>query len=539
MVMYQLNEYRFKEENIFKTSNFELKVVDQGDFQARDKTEGFTEILNETIAYITIGTTCYVEIEKYGEKKWIQRECANPGLYTEFIPQNDTLMDLGIKATPELVDGKGGRPTAYLIDNGGSENLSPIEDTDFYKDLFLDDEGPGIPQRFRIRYWINATNFRLMDLVLSFYIPSESVANNEEFGVKEGGFVDVTTVMEFRPLTERISDIKPPYIATPIPITLPSLQPVPTAYPPTVTPIRVKPTVIFSGLQWDTAQVQTAIAMKIVRDGYGYPVDSISGPFASLFDALIRGYANVAMEIWLPAQLEPYNEAIAQGTITRIGKSLEDHWQSAFIIPNYTAEANPGLKTPADLKDYYKLFVTPDSKGKGRLVNCIPGLKCEKVNQKKIVEYGLKDTVQLISPGSEEALNAMIRTAFEKKEDILFYYWGPTTLSNDLKNEYGGYTLLEEPAYTEECWATNTACAYALGQALIVMHNDLVEQAPDLVDLFTKWDFNANNQLAAEGYMADSGADYAEVADWFLKNTDDWKNWVTMEAKDKILSFTW
>ena len=211
MVMYQRNEYRFKEEKVFKTSNFELKFVDQGDFQSPDKTEGFMGVMNETIAYITIGTTCYEEIEANGEKKWIQHECGyRPGFYTEFIPTKDTLMDLGIKATPELIDGNGGRPTAYLIDNGGSENLSPIEDTDFYKDHFLDDEGPGIPQRFRIRYWINAENFRLMDLVLSFYIPPQSVTNHEELGIKEGSFVDVTTVMAFRPLPERSSDIKPP-----------------------------------------------------------------------------------------------------------------------------------------------------------------------------------------------------------------------------------------------------------------------------------------------------------------------------------------
>ena len=53
--------------------------------------------------------------------------------------------------------------------------------------------------------------------------------------------------------------------------------------------------------------------------------------------------------------------------------------------------------------------------------------------------------------------------------------------------------------------------------------------------MFTKWDFNAGNQLAAEGFMADSGLDFPEVADWFLLNTEEWKNWVTSDARDKIL----
>ena len=242
------------------------------------------------------------------------------------------------------------------------------------------------------------------------------------------------------------------------------------------------------------------------------------------------------MEIWLPNQLEAYNEAISAGTITKIGKSLEDNWQSTFIIPQYTADANPGLKTPADLKDHMDLFVTPDSKGKARMLNCVPGWECEKANLKKIPAYGLEDVVEMVNPGSGEALAAAIRGAFEKKEPVLFYYWGPTTLSNDLANDYGGYYQLEEPPYTKECWDGDGGCGYDLAQVLIVMRNDLMAAAPDLVTFFEKWDFNAPNQLAASGYMAESGADFPDVAIWFLQNTEDWKQWVTADALDKVLA---
>ena len=297
-----------------------------------------------------------------------------------------------------------------------------------------------------------------------------------------------------------------------------------------------KPTVIFSDLNWDSAQIQTAIAEKIVGDGYGYPTDKVFGGTVPLFEAIKSGDTNVSMEIWLPNQLEAYNEAISAGTITRIGKSLEDNWQSTFIIPQYTADANPGLKTPADLKDHMDLFVTPDSKGKARLLNCVPGWECEKANLKKIPAYGLEDVVEAVNPGSGEALAAAIRGAFEKKEDVLFYYWGPTTLSNDLANDYGGYHQLEEPPYTKECWDGDGCCGYDLAQVLIVMRNDLMAEAPDLVTFFEKWDFNATNQLAASGYMAESGADFPDVATWFLQNTEQWKQWATPDAVEKVLA---
>ena len=52
------------------------------------------------------------------------------------------------------------------------------------------------------------------------------------------------------------------------------------------------------------------------------------------------------------------------------------------------------------------------------------------------------------------------------------------------------------------------------------MRTDLIDEAPEVAEFFKKWDFNAGNQLAAEGYLNESGAEYADVADWFLRNTE-------------------
>lgn len=296
-----------------------------------------------------------------------------------------------------------------------------------------------------------------------------------------------------------------------------------------------KPTLIFSDLNWDSAQVQNAIARKIVELGYDYETDAVFGGTVPLMQALTNGDTNVTMEIWLPNQQEAYDTALAAGTITPIGNSLEDNWQSAFIIPQYVADANPGLQSVQDLRDHYEIFVTPDSKGKARLLNCVPGWECETINGLKLEAYGLTDVVELINPGSGEALAAEVRASFDKKEPVLFYYWGPTTLVHELDTRLGGYKILEEPPYSEACWDGDNGCAYPTAEVIIVLRTDLADEAPDLVAMFTKWDFNAGNQLAAEGYMADSGADFAEVADWFLLNTEEWKSWVTTEARDKIL----
>ena len=323
----------------------------------------------------------------------------------------------------------------------------------------------------------------------------------------------------------------------------PTPTPRPTATPtspammeptPTEPPAVEKPKLIFSDLNWDSAQIQNAVARFILENGYGYETDAVFGGTIPLMEALTRGDTNISMEIWLPNQQEAYDAAIAQGTITSIGNSLEDNWQSAFIIPQYTADANPGLRSVDDLPEYMELFVTTDSRGKARLITCIPGWECEGVNEKKLVAYGLEDTVELVNPGSAEALNAEILSAFENEEDVLFYYWGPTTLSHKLNTEFDGYVVLEEPPYTAECWAADSGCSYPTAEVLVTVRSELLDSAPDAVDFLKKWDWSASNQLAAEGYFVDMGAEYGDVATWWLANNDAWKSWVTSEATAKI-----
>ena len=331
--------------------------------------------------------------------------------------------------------------------------------------------------------------------------------------------------------------------ATPRPTNTPAPAPAATAEPtammePTAMAPRDKPTIIFSDLDWTSAQIQNAIARRIIELGYEYETDAVFGSTVPLMQALVNGDTNVTMEIWIPNQQEAWDEALANGGVEAVGKSLEDNWQATFIIPQYVADAHPGLRTVEDLKkeEYWSLFVTADSGGKARLLNCIPGWECENVNLEKMETYALGDFVEPTNPGSGAALAAEVEASFQRQEPVLFYYWGPTTLSYKLDNEYGGYYILEEPEYTDECWESGKGCAYKLAEILIAVRSELIDSAPDVVEFLRNWDFTAGNQLAAEGYLEESGEDYSVVAEWFLQNTEDWKTWVAPGIADKVLA---
>lgn len=298
-----------------------------------------------------------------------------------------------------------------------------------------------------------------------------------------------------------------------------------------------KPTIVFTDLDWNSGLLQAAIAEQIVHHGYGYPTDGVLYSTIPGMQALVNGDTHISMEIWIPNQLEAWEEATSSGVAEAVGKSLEDNWQATFIVPQYVKDANPGLVSVEDLKkeEHWSLFVTPDSEGKAKLLNCIPGWECEKVNLEKIESYGLSDYVIGVNPGSGAALAAEIEAAFLREEPILFYYWGPTTLSFNMETQWGGYYILEEASYTEECWTSGKMCGYPIAEVYIGINTELRDLAPDLIPFLEKWDFNAGNQLAAEGHLEETGKEIDEVATWFLQNTDEWKSWVDEGVADKVL----
>ena len=292
-------------------------------------------------------------------------------------------------------------------------------------------------------------------------------------------------------------------------------------------------TIIFSDLNWTSAQFQDRVAQYIVEEGYGYPTDVVFGATVPLFQGLRRGDTNVTMEIWLPNQDEPWMEAQAGGEVVSVGESLGKDWQSAFVIPRYLQEQHPDLDSVEDLKEerFKALFAKPETGGKARLVSCAIGWACEEVNAKQIEGYGLSDHVHIVSPADGAAGNADLYGAYERNEPWLGYQWGTNdpVVGLDL-------VTLEEPAYSDECWFTTKACAYEPATILIAVRPELLTQAPDVIEFLRAWDMNIERYDAVGKWrQANPDADINDTALWWLNNNIDvWSAWVTEEAAEAV-----
>lgn len=285
--------------------------------------------------------------------------------------------------------------------------------------------------------------------------------------------------------------------------------------------------IVFSDLNWPSAEIQARVASYIVEHGYGHSVELVPGDTVSLWEALANNDTQVTMEIW-PAQQE-WLEDVEEGTLISLGTSLDTGWE-AWVIPQYLKDANPGLVSVTDLPDYMDLFVTSDSQGKARFVTCLPGWACEQVNEAKVDAYGLRDYLSLLNPGSSAGLFADLQAAYSKGEPWVGYMWHPTPLSVELD-----LYILEEPPYSDECWAADKACAYPEAKVLIMVNKSLADRAPEVVAFLEKWDFKAADQVATEIWMEENNEDSDAGALWYLRNfRDTWASFVPADVAAKV-----
>ncbi len=290
-----------------------------------------------------------------------------------------------------------------------------------------------------------------------------------------------------------------------------------------------KEQIVFSDLNWQSSEIQVRIASYIVEHGYEYPVDMIAGDTVLLWEGLTNGDTHVTMEIW-PAQ-QPWIDELGPGVIEILGKSLDNNWEG-WVVPQYVKDANPGLVSVFDLPEYADLFVTADSRGKARFVQCIAGWACEQVNANKFAAYDLEDVLDPIDPGSGAALFADLEGAYARGDAWLGYIWGPTkpTATLDLYR-------LEEPEWTEDCWNGDQGCAYPESEVRIAVHATLLDRAPDVVEFLRNWSFSANVQIPTEIWLSDNEATPGEAAIHYLMTYGDhWTAFVPADVAERVLA---
>ncbi|MCP4383499.1 MAG: ABC transporter substrate-binding protein [Hyphomicrobiales bacterium] len=297
--------------------------------------------------------------------------------------------------------------------------------------------------------------------------------------------------------------------------------------------------VVFAELNYGSAQFHTAVASRIIRDGFGCAVDSIPGDTIPLINGVARGDADIIMEIWTANPAQAWVDAEAAGKTVALGTTFPDATEGWFVPSSIVTGADavaPGLTSVADLSKYIDLFADPEEPGKGRFYNCPAGWQCEVVNSKKLIAYGLDDSYTNFRPGTGEALAAAAEAAALRNKPAVFYYWGPTWLLG--KHDF---LRLDEAPFDKAVWEEmmasdnpTAATAYPVSEVIIGGNTEFTETAPDLTAFLKAYTSTNAATSSALAYMHDNDASPDEAAVNFLSNSEDWTQWISADAADRV-----
>ncbi|MDI9467262.1 MAG: ABC transporter substrate-binding protein, partial [Syntrophomonadaceae bacterium] len=274
---------------------------------------------------------------------------------------------------------------------------------------------------------------------------------------------------------------------------------------------------------------------------YGYPEPEYTfGDTMPLLQGMARGDVDITMEVWQDNYAEPWNEIVKSGSVIDLGSIYPDAPQG-WYIPTYMIKGDPergiepmapDLKSVFDLPRYWELFKDPEVPTKGRFHNSPPGWMVTDINEAKFKTYGLEETFNLFSTGSDSALSASMVSAYEKGEAWVGYNWEPNWVMGQLD-----MTMLEEPPYDPEVYndPDNRGCAYPAAQVLKGVHVDVQTSAPEAFDLVSKYETTLEQNNDFLSYMSENNVDTQAAAIYFLKTYPEiWKAWVPEDVAQKV-----
>lgn len=315
-----------------------------------------------------------------------------------------------------------------------------------------------------------------------------------------------------------------------------------------------KKVIKFGDLQWQTLRINNAIAMFIIKHGYGYPVKTVIMTTPVMKASLPKGDIDVSMELWRYNSLSWYKKVTSSGQVLDLGPIFERATQG-WYIPRYVVEGDaergipplaPDLVSVFDLPKYKNLFKDPEDPDKGLFFNSIFGWTSSRIAPIKFKAYGLMDDFNLMTSGTTVALDSAIVNAYEQGKPILAFYWEPTWLM-------GSYDLiqLKEPEYTDACWAeiqrilnndipmsevTETAgCAYRSFAVHKGIYAGLKERAPEIVAFLEKMNVGTEPLNKTALVMEKGKLTPKEAARWFFENYPErWQSWVPVDVAKKV-----
>jgi len=270
-----------------------------------------------------------------------------------------------------------------------------------------------------------------------------------------------------------------------------------------------------------SSQVVMAYVIGGIFESMGNNVEYVPADSQAVYESIRIGDVDISHEVWESAFGKSFTTALDKGGLLDWGdheaRTLED-----MGYPNWVADLCPGLPDWNALKspDCAKAFATPDSGGKGRMLEGPQTWHGDLIPQ-RIDALGLGDLWVVKFAGSADALWAEVAAAKKEGRGTIIFNWTPNFTDG------AGFTFIDFPPYTAGCRPVDGGdgkCGSPDGYLKKAVNADFPKTHPSAAAIFKKMSFSTG-QIGAMAALVDVDKMTHEDAGkkWLADNESVWK----------------
>lgn len=241
-------------------------------------------------------------------------------------------------------------------------------------------------------------------------------------------------------------------------------------------------------MQWPSAAILAAIHAALLEKELGCVVSVVAGDLnATTSSMATTGRPLVAPEVWLGRVASIWNAALETGKLRQAAPSFSDGDLEGWFVPDYVLKDNPGLKSAADLKDYWQVFAGKSRKA--TFLSCPSDWACAVINRNLLKAYGIAQRFEVREPDNRFDLDKAIGEAVSRHDPLLFYYWQPNAVLAQLDFralDMGAFDAKAMTCLAAERCPDPVPSAFPREPVVIVISDDLFALAPAVAAYFQR-----------------------------------------------------
>ncbi|MEU5422754.1 ABC transporter substrate-binding protein [Streptomyces sp. NPDC001407] len=273
---------------------------------------------------------------------------------------------------------------------------------------------------------------------------------------------------------------------------------------------------------WVGARANAAVAKYLLEHELGYRVDTVQVDEVPAWDALSQGRVDAILEDWgHPDQEKRY---VKDKKTIAPGGDLGVTGHIGWFVPKYFADAHPDVLDWKNLNKYASQLRTPESGGKGQLLDGSPSY----VTNDKALVKNLGLDYQVVFAGSEAAQITQIKQFAKDRKPFLTYWYEPQWLFNEVP-----MVEVKLPEHTDSCADKGAAdpstvdCAYPTSSLKKFLNADFTHKGGKAARFLKNFNWTKNDQNEVAQMIAEDKLSADDAAKrWVKEHPDVWKRWI-------------